>query len=298
MLERFVKGKAFQIGVLLVVLLAAILIGVETDPEISARHADLLHLLDSIIIGIFVLEAVLKMAAHGRRFYRYFADPWNVFDFLIVVVCLLPLDAHYAAVLRLARVIRALRLITVLPRLQLLVGSLLRSLPSMGYIGLLLAILFYVYAVTGVFLWRDNDPVHFGDLPTALLSLFRVVTLEDWTDIMYTQMYGSDVYAFEMQVSEATNPSAAPLLSPLYFVSFVLLGTMIILNLFIGVILNSMDEAHRDQEAKSRARHMRKLGHVTVDDDIAELDRKINEARELLDRLGRRLKAEGRADEG
>lgn len=291
MVHRFVNSRLFQAGVLVVVLLAAILVGLETDPQLVAAYGPLLRLLDKVIIALFVVEALLKMAAHGRQFYRYFADGWNVFDFLIVVVCLLPVDAHYAAVLRLVRVIRALRLVSALPRLQLLVGSLLRSLPSMGYIGLLLMILFYVYAVTGVFLWRDNDPVHFGDLPTALLSLFRVVTLEDWTDIMYTQMYGSDRHPFEMQVAVAARPSAAPLLSALYFVSFVLLGTMIILNLFIGVILNSMHEAQRDREARERARHLAKLGRVTPADDLAELDRKLDDVKSLLDAVRRRLKS-------
>jgi len=289
MLGRFVESRTFQAGVLIVVLLAAILVGLETDPGLVERYGSLLRWLDRAIIVLFVLEAVLKMAARGRHFYRYFADGWNVFDFLIVVVCLLPVDAHFATVLRLVRVLRALRLISALPRLQLLVGSLLRSLPSMVYIGLLLLVLFYVYAVTGVFLWRGNDPVHFGDLPTALLSLFRVVTLEDWTDIMYTQMYGSDRHPFEMQVAVAEHPTPAPILSPLYFVSFVLLGTMIILNLFIGVILNSMAEAQRDREAQERARHLARLGRPTLVDDVAELDRKLNEARSLLDALRRRL---------
>ncbi len=289
MIRRFVEGRPFQFGVLVVVLLASVLVGLETDAEIVARYGDLLKLLDTVIITLFVVEALLKMAAHGRRFYLYFADGWNVFDFLIVVLCLLPVDAHYAAVLRLVRVVRALRLVSALPRLQLLVGSLLRSLPSMGYIGLLLMLLFYVYAVTGVFLWRDNDPVHFGDLPTALLSLFRVVTLEDWTDIMYTQMYGSDRHPFEMQVAVATRPSAAPLLSPLYFVSFVLLGTMIILNLFIGVIMNSMNEAQRDREARDRARHLAKLGRVTPTDDLLELEHKLDEAKSMLEAVRRRL---------
>lgn len=290
MLRRFVDSRAFQMSVLVVVLVAAVLVGLETSPELVERYGELLRFLDKIIIAIFVIEAILKMAAHGRHFYRYFGDAWNIFDFVIVVVCLLPVDAHYAAVLRMVRVIRALRLISALPRLQLLVGSLLRSLPSMGYIGLLLMILFYIYGVTGVFLWRDNDPVHFGDLPTALLSLFRVVTLEDWTDIMYTQMYGSDRYPFAMQDSVAERPSAAPWLSKIYFVSFVLLGTMIILNLFIGVIMNSMNEAQRDREAQERARHIEKLGHATLADDVAELDQKLDEVKSMLDALRRRIK--------
>lgn len=116
-----------------------------------AAYGPLLRLSDPVITALFVGEALRKMAAHGQHRYRHFADGWNVFDFLIVVVCLLPVAAHYAAVLCLVRAVRALRLVWVLPRSQRLGGSLLRNLPSMGYIGLRLMILFHVYAVTGVF---------------------------------------------------------------------------------------------------------------------------------------------------
>ena len=198
----------------------------------------LLHALDALVLWIFVVEAALKIARHGRHWYRYYSDPWNVFDFLIVVVCFLPIGGQYAAVLRLARVLRALRLVTAVPRLQLLVGSLLKSIPSLAYVGLLLGVLFYIYAVLGVFMFRGNDPVHFQDLGTALLTLFRVVTLEDWTDVMYIQMYGSDAYPGYADFAQAHLREASralPVIAVAYFVTFVMLGTMIVLNLFIGV---------------------------------------------------------------
>ena len=290
MLKQFVDSAAFQNGVLAIVVLAGVLVGLETEPQVVARYGRVIHLLDQIIIGLFVLEAILKMAAHGRHFYRYFFNAWNIFDFIIVVVCLLPFDAQYAAVLRLVRIIRALKLISALPRLQLLVGSLLRSLPSMGYIGLLLLILFYVYAVTGIFLWRDNDPGHFGDLPTAMLTLFRVVTLEDWTDVMYTQMWGAEEYPSNAGDFTPANPRPAPVLGAVYFVSFVLLGTMIILNLFIGVILNSMTEAQKDAEAAAQPETAEEDDDARLVSDVAALGRKLDEANALLETMGTRLR--------
>ena len=147
-------------------------------------------------------------------------------------------------VLRLLRLLRVLKLVKALPKLQILVSALLKSIPSMGYVTLLLFLLFYVYAVSAVFLFGHNDPLHFGDLETAMLSLFRVVTLEDWTDIMYINMYGCDRYGYTAKsIVACTNPEANPLLASLFFVSFVLIGTMIILNLFIGVIMTGMEEA-------------------------------------------------------
>ncbi len=162
-LGRFVDSDPFQHGVLAVIVMAALLVGLETSRDLVARHGALLHGLDKVVLGIFILEAALKIGRHGRRWYRYFADPWNVFDFLIVVVCLLPVGGQYAAVLRLARVLRALRLVTAVPRLQLLVSSLLKSIPSLGYVGLLLTVLFYVYGVRG-----DGDLSLPGQRPRPL----------------------------------------------------------------------------------------------------------------------------------
>ena len=240
-LGRLVDSSGFQYGILVVIGLAALLVGLETSRDLASKHARLLHGLDTLVVWIFVVEAALKMARHGRRWYSYFTDPWNVFDFVIVAVCLLPVGGTYAAVLRLARVLRAMRVVTAVPKLQLLVGSLLKSIPSLLYVGMLLGVLFYIYGVIGIFLFRGNDPVHFQNLSTALLTLFRVVTLEDWTDVMYIQMYGSDAYPGYADFAQANlvEPSRGlPILGASYFVSFVLLGTMIMLNLFIGVIIN------------------------------------------------------------
>lgn len=253
---RLVQSTAFQIFILAMILAAAVLVGFETYPSNVEKYGGLISALHAVILWTFAIEAALKMAQHGRHFYRYFKDPWNTFDFLVVVICFLPLDAAYASVVRLVRVLRTLKLMTALPQLQVLVGALIRSIPSMGYVGLLLFLNFYVYAVVGVFLFGENDPVHFRDLETSLLSMFRVVTLEDWTDVMYTQMYGSEVYpppagVLEQYVEETGKQpvaTARPLVGALFFVSFVIIATMIMLNLFIGVILNSMDECRADQE--------------------------------------------------
>ena len=255
--RSIVESRSFQVFIIAMILLAAVLVGMETYPSLQVRYGSLISLLNDIVLWIFVFEAAIKMARHGRHFYRYFQDPWNVFDFVIVVVCFLPIDSSYAAVLRLARIMRVMRLMTALPKLQLIVGALIKSIPSMGYVGILLGLNFYVYAVLGVFLFGANDPVHFRDLPTAMLSLFRVVTLEDWTDLMYINMYSSanypgpalDAYQASNNTGIVPKPetSPGPLVGAFYFVTFVLFGTMIMLNLFIGVILNSMDEARAEK---------------------------------------------------
>ena len=291
---RLVDSTAFQHFILGAILAAAVIVGLETNRSLMASHGKLIYALDWTVLGIFIVEAILKIYRHGRRGWRYFQDPWNVFDFTIVVVCLLPLNGHYAAVLRLARVLRALRLITSVPRLQVLVGSLLKSIPSMGYIGVLLAILFYIYSVLGVFLFRDNDPVHFGNLSLAALSLFRVVTLEDWTDIMYTQMLGSDVYPPEnVPPGMELQPSAMPIVGAVYFVSFVLLGTIIILNLFIGVIISSMDQSQAEQERALRRKHIAATGEPSMGDELTELENELESLQRRVQGLRARAKETG-----
>lgn len=251
--QRIVNSSYFTSFIVAVIVFAGILVGVETFPEIATRHSELIHRLNRIVLAIFTLEVVLKITAERTQPWRYFQDGWNLFDFTIVAVCFLPLGGGYVAVLRLFRLLRVIRLVTVIPKLQLLVTALLRSLPSMFYVCLLLFLLFYVYAVIGVILFSGNDPVHFGNLWTSFLSLFRIVTLEDWTDVMYLQMYGSDVYqGYNQSVAHlASTPKAMPITAVIYFVSFVLLGTMIMLNLVIGVIINGMDEAQTELADRS-----------------------------------------------
>jgi voltage-gated sodium channel len=270
-IKHLVEAKAFHHFTVAVIVVAGVVAGLETSPTIMARHGALLLGLDKVILGIFIVEALLKMAAHGRQPWRYFADTWNVFDFLIVVICLLPVGGPFAAVLRLARALRLLRLVSALPKLQLLVGALLKSLGAMGYVSLLLALLFYIYAVAGIHLFGTHDPKNFGSLPAAFLSLFRLVTLDNWADLFNGQL-----------------PHLPAVKVALYFVSFIILGTMIILNLFIGIIMNSMSEMHAEIAERDRARHERETGSATLENDLKSLERELRETQTRLAGLRRK----------
>ena len=254
--KSIVNSKIFQRLILVTILLAGVVVGVQTYKAFAREHAIVLNTLDSLILGIFVIEAVIKILAEGNRPQNYFRNPWNIFDFIIVVACLLGpvihLGADFLPVLRLARILRVLRLVSAIPKLQLLVSCLLRSLPSMFYVSILLFLLFYIYGTMAVFLFAENDPIHFRNLQTSILSLFRVVTLEDWTDVMYINMYGSENYGYSSNDLAKWTPisSSSPLGGALFFVSFVLIGTMIVLNLVIGVIMNSMDESNAEMKIK------------------------------------------------
>ena len=272
----------FRNAVLGAILFASLIVGLETYPALMARWGPVLKTLDQVLIWLFAVEIALRIGGEGRRPWRFFWDAWNVFDFVIVVICLLPLGGQFAAVLRLARVLRVMRLFSTLPRLQVIVNGLLHAIPSIGYVALLMFLLFYVYAVIGTGLFGANDPLHFGSLHASMLSLFRVVTLEDWTDLMYIQIFGSDHYRIEGLAGAGVDPvpKAQPLVGAIYFVSFVLFGTMIVLNLLIGVVISAMSEA--------QARQARELlpavdgEAVTLEARLEQLEQQADRMRELL----------------
>lgn len=277
-LRRIANAPVFQNFITATILFAALLVGVETYESMATAYASPIHILNEAILAIFIIEIVVKMGAEFPKPHRYFLDPWNIFDFVIVVACFIPGMGQYAVVLRLLRLLRVLKLVRALPKLQILVSALLKSIPSMVYVALLLGMLFYVYACAAVFLFGVNDPLHFANLERSLLTLFRVVTLEDWTDIMYIQMFGCQEYPLEIRQNLCVAPDPSPALGAGFFVSFVLLGTMIILNLFIGVIMNGMDEARIEGEEYTEAQRLAKSG-----EEVQRLDQELTAiATELL----------------
>lgn len=292
--RRLVASRGFSNFVLFIIILAGVLVGLETMPEFKANspYGRAVDFLQQVVLWLFVAEAALKIMARWPRPWEYFYDPWNIFDFIVIVICFLPLHAGYASVFRLARILRVLRLVSAVPKLQMLVAALLKSLPSLVYVGGLLLLHFYSYAVMGTFLFRENDPVHFRNLPVSMLSLFEVVTLEGWVNTMYTQMYGSDHYGYDDEMKALVQAERTsiehPLISPLYFVSFIMLGTMIILNLFVGVIVNGMEEAQDEFQSEQRERHRKKLGHLTIGDEIGLIQEQLDQVLQQLQSLQRR----------
>jgi len=169
------------------ILLACAVVGLETHEPFARQYDHLFALVNTLILVLFVLEMALRVAADGRRF---FSDGWNWFDLMVVSICLLPTVGQYVLLFRLFRAVRAIRLVEAFSRLRVVVATLLDSLPSIGYVLLLMFIHLYVYGVIGYFLFHHNDPLHFRNLPTALLALFQVATLEGWAEIFYINYYG------------------------------------------------------------------------------------------------------------
>lgn len=241
----------FETLVIFIIIISSLTIGLETNAELHKEYFSFFHVFELCVIFFFSFEVILKLTAHYPKPFEYFRNGWNIFDFLIVASSIIPFLFHsndnaanavlILRVFRLARVFRVVRVITHLKPLKDLVETLLRSMPSMAYVGLLLMILFYVYAVIGVIMFGENDPVHFGGLRTTFLTLFQIVTGEEWPELLKIQMFGSEIYGYSELNHIVRKPSAQPVFAVIYFVSFILIGAMIILNLFIAIIVNKMN---------------------------------------------------------
>ncbi|MGB1253021.1 MAG: ion transporter [Candidatus Promineifilaceae bacterium] len=282
---RLVKSDRFNNFIVFVIIVASILVGVETYDDFATANSGLLSVLDALILIIFVVEIVLKIVAEGSKPWHFFLDPWNVFDFVIVVAALLPAGGEYMAVLRLTRILRVLRvsrLVTRLPRLQLIVAALLRSIPAMGYVSALLLLVFYIFAVVAVFVYGENDPVHFGTLQIAMVSLFRAVTMEDWTDLMYINMYGCANYGYDGMMDQCVASTASPVGGALFFIGFILVAGLIMINFFIGVVLTSMDEVTGEEE-KRRFVQANRSSQKTVGDELATLSQHLDKLQNELE---------------
>lgn len=227
-LLRLHNNKIFEFIVIGVIILSSLLIGVKTY-DINPNYLLLLEILDIGVTIFFLTEICLRFITTVNK-KRFFHNAWNVFDTFIVVVSLIPIDqSEYALLARLIRIFRVLRLISAIPELRLLVNALIKALPSMGYVLLLMFILFYIYAAIGSFIFESINPVLWGDIAIAMLTLFRVVTFEDWTDVMYETM---KVHPWSWA----------------YYLSFIFFNAFVFLNMMIGIVIDKMQQEHNNEE--------------------------------------------------
>lgn len=257
---RTVNSKWFEYSIISLILVNAAVLGLETSASINQKYHSLFIFINQFVLAIFVLEAAMKITAVSPNISKYFRDGWNIFDFSIVVLSFVPATGQFAIIARLARLLRVVRLISALPELRLIVSTLIRSIPSMGNVILLMSIIFYVYAIMGFHLFHEHDPQHWGNVGIALLSLFRIATLEDWTDLMYIGMEVSPV-------------------AWIFFVSFVVIGTFVVINLFIAIIINNLDDA--------KAQALADLKSTPTQDELIQ---ELNDAEEALMKVQQRLR--------
>ncbi len=227
--ERIRGNKAFELFVVTVIIASALLVGVKTY-ELAPASRSIIIWLDMLVTVIFVAEITVRFIGEPDK-KAFFRNGWNVFDTLVVTISLIPIDnSDLVLVARLVRVFRVLRMISIIPELRMLLASLLKALPQLGYVILLMFIIFYIYAAIGATLFESINPTLWGDIAISMLTLFRVMTFEDWTDVMYETM--------------AVYP-----LSWIFYLSFIFFTAFAFLNMVIGIVVNVMHaEAEKMQQ--------------------------------------------------
>ncbi len=252
---RIHNNKLFETFVITVIIVSALKVGVGTYP-LGPPAAAVLQILDYAITLFFLAEILIRMAAEPRL-RDFFRRGWNLFDFVIVVASLVPVDESEMALLgRLLRIFRVLRLVSVIPELRVLLNALLRAIPRMGYVSLLMFIIFYIYAAIGSIFFGAINAELWGNIAIAMLTLFRVATFEDWTDVMYETM--------------AVYP-----LSWAFYISFIFLVAFVFLNMMIGIVIETLQQEHES------------LARAEGEGDSGDVQRIEQRTRDMDERLAR-----------
>ncbi len=263
--RRWIEQPGFQTTIIVLIVVNAAILGLETWPAAMDKAGVLLKVVDRAILAVFVVEIALRLYAYRAAFWR---DPWSLFDFAVVAIALVPASGPFS-VLRALRVLRVLRLLTIVPSMRRVVGALLAAIPGLGSIVLVLAIIFYVFGVISTNLFADAYPQWFGTLGRSLYTLFQIMTLESWS------------MGIARPVME-THPFAW-----IFFVLFILVATFTMLNLFIAIIVNAM-QTYQELEHADTVEVM----HQTQDHIENELHEEMRSLRaeitELRKDLGKR----------
>lgn len=259
-LKKIDSSPIFQWSVITVIVLSALLIGAKTH-DLPEQVVTLLGFLDSAITVFFVIEITIRFIAFKDK-KSFFKSGWNIFDTIIVIGSLIPAGGSGVLLARLLRVFRVLRLVSMVPELRLLINALIKAIPRMGYIALLMFVIFYIYAAIGSILFHQINEVLWGDVSISMLTLFRVATFEDWTDVMYETM--------------AVYP-----ISWVYYLTFIFLTAFIFLNMMVGTILEVMGQEHENFRAQAHGESA-EGGEPASRAQIEKLEQELSEIKELL----------------
>ena len=259
-LKKIDSSPIFQWSVIIVIVLSALLIGAKTH-DLPPQAVSFLSFLDSAITVFFVIELSIRFIAFKDK-KSFFKSGWNIFDTIIVIGSLIPAGGSGILLARLLRVFRVLRLVSMVPELRLLINALITAIPRMGYIALLMFVIFYIYAAVGSILFHQINEVLWGDVSISMLTLFRVATFEDWTDVMYETM--------------AVHP-----MSWVYYLTFIFLTAFIFLNMMVGTILEVMGQEHENFRAQAHGESA-EGGEPASRAQIDKLEAQLNEIKALL----------------
>lgn len=259
-LKRIVESARFNTFITILIVFNALLVGLETYPEIRQTYGSWLIAVDLIILAFFALEIIAKLIAYRTAFFK---NGWNNFDFIIVVGSLILYNSPYISVLRIFRVLRVLRTVSTIPSLRRVVTALFMAIPTITSVILLMSIIFYVYAVIGTFFYADIEPEFFGDLGLSLITLFQVFTLESWASGIFRPVFSVEPWSW------------------LYFISFIVVSTFLMINLIVGEIVNNAQKISDEID-----RETAELEGIKEDtSEIDDLRKEVGELKSMIQTL-------------
>ena len=253
------SNRLFELFIILVIIASALLVGVKTY-QLPSWVKPVIDGLDLLITLIFLVEISIRFLGEPQK-RAFFRNGWNVFDTLIVFISLIPIDdTDSALVARLVRVFRVLRMVSIVPELRLLLNSIISALPRLGYVAALIFIIFYIYAAAGSLFFDRINPELWGNISIAMLTLFRVMTFEDWTDVMYETM---DVYSW----------------SWIFYLTFIFLTTFAFLNMVIGIVVSVLEE----EQSKLDTEDPNRTSLANLKDELTEIKTSLRAIERRLD---------------
>ena len=241
--SKIVLSPIFELFTNILIVFTGIVVGLETNREIAKDFAIEFFYINTIIKYIFVIEIVMRFLSLWKKPREFFLNSWNCFDLILVISSFLPFGT-YPFILRLLRLARFTRIINEVHQLRIISLSLVHSIKPTGFVCILLFMLIYIYGVIGTTLFADNDPIHFGSLALSMSSLLQT-TFEGWTDILYIQMYGCRSYGYSSFGHLCNDPSKMPVTALIFFLSFIIINGLVIINLVIGIIIDNMNETRQ-----------------------------------------------------
>jgi voltage-gated sodium channel len=256
--ERIAGARRFQLFIFGVILLNAVVLGLDTYESIHREWGDTLFILNEVFLGIYIVEILIRIAAHGNRPQDYFRSGWNVFDFVVVFAVFIPGVRENALILRIVRLLRIVRVISVLPELRVLISGMIRAVRPIGAMAAMTLVLLFVYAMIGVKIFGEEIPERWDDVGTAMLTLFTVLTLEGWNEILFA---AQDVTQYAW----------------IFFVSFVLFASFLVINVLIAIIINAVEEAREVELAEEIEERIQ---------EVAAGEREPDPVADLIDRVG------------
>lgn len=266
-LERLVDAQWFQLLISGVIVLNAVVLGLETyvDPA-SPTFTTLMRLNDAFYL-VFLTELVLRIASYGTRPWNFFRSGWNIFDFIVIGAALVPAIRAQAEVLRLLRLARIVRLLRFLPDARMLIATMGKALPPVFSMVVLVVLILFIYGMVGVTLFGEELPKEWGDIGSAMMTLFILLTLENFPTYL--------------DQAQQVTPFAS-----IFFLSYVLIAAFVVLNLVLGIVIGSMEEAR--EEERQRLRKEEEGEHRSVIELLEDMRRQLEEVEREVRDLGRR----------